>query len=416
MTREYPPTVYGGAGVHVEYLAREVARHATVEVKCFDGGRTPFGNPSVRGYAFREDMFEGNSRRVRQALMALQTCMYFNAAPIEADIVHCHTWYSMWGGILAKIAYGIPLVTTVHSLEPMRPWKREQLGRGYDLSSWVERMALEMADAVIAVSSSDQEQILARFAVQPEKISVIPNGVDTKMYRQVRATGFLERYGIDPERPYVLFLGRVSRQKGIHHFLRAAFHFDRETQIVLCAAAPDTVELALEIQDLVSALEREGRPIVWVRNMVERKAAIELYSHAAVFCCPSIYEPFGIINLEAMACETPVVASAVGGINDVVVHGETGYLVGFEAISAENAFPKEPGKFASDLAERINCLVADVGLRSVMGQRGRERVVEKFSWEAVAAEALKIYRRLEVSANEKKNQGDEQEDHDTTHI
>lgn len=415
MTREYPPTVYGGAGVHVEYLAREVARHATVEVKCFDGRQATFGNPSVRGYAFPEDIFEGNSRRVRRALMALQTCMYFNAAPIEADIVHCHTWYSMWGGILAKIAYGIPLVATVHSLEPMRPWKREQLGRGYDLSSWVERIALEMADAVIAVSSSDQEQILARFAVKPEKISVIPNGVDTQVYRQVRTTGFLERYGIDPERPYVLFLGRVSRQKGIDHFLRAAFHFDRETQIVLCASAPDTAELALEIQDLVSALEREGRPIVWVRNMVERKAAIELYSHAAVFCCPSIYEPFGIINLEAMACETPVVAGAVGGINDVVVQGETGYLVGFETISAENAFPKEPGKFASDLAERINCLVADVGLRSVMGQRGRERVVEKFSWEAVAAEALKIYRRLEISANKKKNQGDEQEDHDTIH-
>ncbi|OPL17034.1 MAG: glycosyl transferase family 1 [delta proteobacterium ML8_D] len=415
MTREYPPNVYGGAGVHVEYLAREVSRHATVEVKCFDGRRATSGNPSVTGYAFREDVFEGNPRRVRQALMALQTCMYFNAAPVEADIVHCHTWYSMWGGILAKIAYGIPLVATVHSLEPMRPWKREQLGRGYDLSSWVERTALEMADAVIAVSLSDREQILARFAIKPEKISVIPNGVDTQMFRQVATTGSLELYGIDPERPYVLFLGRVSRQKGIDHFLRAAFHFDREIQIVLCAAAPDTAEFALEIQDLVSALEKEGRPIVWIRNMVERKAAIELYSHAAVFCCPSIYEPFGIINLEAMACETPVVASAVGGINDVVVHGETGYLVGFEAMSSNDASPKKPGKFASDLAQRINCLVADAGLRSEMGQRGRKRVVEKFSWEAVAAEALRIYRKLEVSANRKKIKGKEQGDHDTKH-
>jgi glycogen synthase len=341
--------------------------------------------------------------------------MYFNAAPIEADIVHCHTWYSMWGGILAKIAYGIPLVATVHSLEPMRPWKREQLGRGYDLSSWVERTALEMADAVIAVSSSDREQILLRFAVNPEKISVIPNGVDTQVYRPVRTTAFLDRYGIDTDRPYVLFLGRVSRQKGIDHFLRAAFHFDRETQIVVCAAAPDTPELALEIQNLVAALEEERGPIVWIRNMVERESAIELYSHAAVFCCPSIYEPFGIINLEAMACETPVVASAVGGIKDVVVHGETGYLVGFEAMSAENASPKEPEKFARDLSEMINRLVANVDLGSAMGQRGRKRVVEKFSWEAIAVEALRIYRKLEVSANRKKIKGKEQEDNDTKH-
>jgi alpha-maltose-1-phosphate synthase len=397
MTREYPPTIYGGAGVHVEYLAREVARHATVEVKCFDGQRATFGNPSVTGYSFRADMFEGNPRRVRQALMALQTCMHFNAAPIEADVVHCHTWYSMWGGILAKIAYGIPLVATVHSLEPLRPWKKEQLGRGYDLSSWVERTALEMADAVIAVSSSDREQILSRFAVDPVRISVIPNGVDTQMYRQVRTKGFLERYGIDPERPYVLFLGRVSRQKGIDHFLRAAFHFDRETQIVLCASAPDTPELAMEVQNLVTALEEERGPIVWIGNMVEREAAIELYSHATVFCCPSIYEPFGIINLEAMACETPVVASAVGGINDVVVHGETGYLVNFEAMSPEDASPREPMKFARDLAEAVNRLLGDFGLRQAMGRRGRERVMAEFGWDAVAVRVLEVYRELKVS-------------------
>ena len=399
MTREYPPNVYGGAGVHVEYLAREVARHATVEVKCFDGQRATFGNPSVIGYPFGRDMFEGNPRRVRQTLMVLQTCMHFNAAPIEADVVHCHTWYSMWGGVLAKICYGIPLVVTIHSLEPLRPWKREQLGRGYDLSSWVERTALEMSDAVIAVSSSDREQILARFAVDPERLSVIPNGVDTRLYRPVGTKIFLERYGIDTERPYVLFLGRVSRQKGIDHFLRAAFHFDSETQIVLCASAPDTPELLLEIEDLVSTLEGERGSIVWVRNMVEREAAIELYSHAAVFCCPSIYEPFGIINLESMACETPVVASAVGGINDVVVHGETGYLVGFEAMSPEDASPREPEKFARDLAEAVNRLVVDYGLRSAMGRRGRERVVVEFGWDAVAARVLEVYWKLKVLRN-----------------
>jgi starch synthase len=323
MTREYPPWVYGGAGVHVEHLVREMARLATVEVRCFGDQMAPAGNPSVRGYPFGDPMFAGNPRRVKQAMMALLTCMHFNADPIEADIIHCHTWYSMWGGIMAKLCYGIPLVITVHSLEPLRPWKREQLGRGYDLSSWTEKTALEMADAVIAVSKSDRAEILARFTVSPEKVYVIPNGIDTMRYRKASTTAVIERYGIRTDCPYILFLGRVSRQKGVLHFVRALEYLDPGIQAVLCAGAPDTPELALEVESVLERTHGAVEKTLWIREMVSQETAIELYSHAAVFCCPSIYEPFGIINLEAMACESPVVASAVGGIREVVVPGQS---------------------------------------------------------------------------------------------
>ncbi|MBU0674474.1 MAG: glycogen synthase [Proteobacteria bacterium] len=391
MTREYPPHVYGGAGVHLEYLCRELARMATVEVKCFGDQRLDFGNPSVHGYPFGSDMFEGNPRRVRQSLMVLQSCLHFNAAPVEADVVHCHTWYAMWGGILAKICYGVPLVITVHSLEPLRPWKREQLGRGYDLSSWVEKSALEMADAVIAVSESDRREIANRFQVAAHRLHVIPNGIDTSQYRPVTTTSALTKYGIDPDRPYVLFLGRVTRQKGISHFIAASRRLKPEIQVVICAAAPDSPEYALEIERSVETLQKERGRVIWLQEMVMRPEAIELYSHAAVFCCPSIYEPFGIINLEAMACETPVVASCVGGIKDVVVQGETGFLVNFDPVGADNSEPAEPQKFAVALAARINELVADEKLRHAMGRKGRQRVVANFGWGAVAEKVFAVY-------------------------
>lgn len=391
MTREYPPHVYGGAGVHVEYLAREMARHATVEVKCFGNQSIGFGNPAVTGYPFASGMFEGNPRRVKQALMALQTCLHFNAAPVEADVVHCHTWYSMWGGILAKICYGVPLVVTVHSLEPLRPWKREQLGRGYDLSSWVEKTALEMADAVIAVSRSDAGEILARFAVAPDRLRVIPNGIDTLQYQPVTTQGALEKYRIDPDVPYVLFLGRVSRQKGIGHFVNSVRYLAPDVQVVLCAGSPDSPEIAFEIERAVSRVDRGLHRLIWIRDMVSRETAVELYSRAAVFVCPSIYEPFGIINLEAMACETPVVASAVGGIREVVVHGETGFLVEFEPRGPDDAEPADPTGFSQDLARRVNALLADPGLRADMGRKGRERVVRQFGWGAVAVMVAEVY-------------------------
>jgi len=391
MTREYPPHVYGGAGVHVEYLARELARMATVEVKCFGEQRLDFGNPAVHGYPFGSDMFEGNPRRVRQALMVLQSCLHFNAAPVEADVVHCHTWYSMWGGILAKICYGVPLVITVHSLEPLRPWKREQLGRGYDLSTWVEKTAIEMADAVIAVSETDRQEIANRFQVAKNRLQVIPNGIDTRQYGPVASTSALEKYGIDPGRPYVLFLGRVSRQKGIGHFVSACRQLKPEIQAVICASAPDTSAFALEIEKSVEVVQKERGNVIWIREMVTRPEAIELYSHAAVFCCPSIYEPFGIINLEAMACETPVVASRVGGIKEVVVPGETGFLVEFAPAAPDDFEPAEPERFASELAARMNELVANENLRRAMGRKGRERVVSQFGWAAVAEKVLAVY-------------------------
>jgi glycogen synthase len=391
MTREYPPLVYGGAGVHVEYLVRELAHLATVEVKCFGEQRLEFGNPAVHGYHFGSEMFEGNPRRVRQVLMVLQTCLHFNAAPIKADVVHCHTWYSLWGGILAKICYGVPLVITVHSLEPLRPWKREQLGSGYDLSTWVEKAALEMADAVIAVSENDRQQITSLFKLNKERLQVIHNGIDTKQYQPVASTAALEKYGIDPAKPYVLFLGRVSRQKGIGHFVSACRQLNPGIQALLCASAPDTPAFALEIERSVEQVQKEGGKIIWIRDMVSRSEAIEFYSHAAVFCCPSIYEPFGIINLEAMACETPVVASSVGGIKEVVVSGKTGFLVEFTPATPDDLEPADPEKFEAELAARMNELVANENLRRSMGRQGRQRVVANFGWAAVAEKVLAVY-------------------------
>ncbi len=394
LTREYPPHIYGGAGVHVEYLSRHMAQLASVEVKCFGDQHAPSSNPSVQGHPFVPGVFGGNPHRAAQALMVLQTCMDFNGAPLEGDVVHTHTWYAAWGGILAKLAYGLPLVVTVHSLEPLRPWKREQLGRGYEVSSWVEKCALEMADAVIAVSGDDLGEILSRFQVDRHKAWVIPNGIDVEHYRPAERRGFLDSCGIRRDRPYVLFLGRISRQKGIGHFLRAAQQLEPHVQVVMCAGSPETPELAGEVERAWNQLVRERPHSVWIREMIPRDAAIELYSHASVFCCPSVYEPFGIINLEAMACETPVVASNVGGIKDVVIHGETGYLVPFERRSSEDPEPANTEAFAHDLAQAMNRLLADAELSTIMGQRGRARVIENFGWDRVAGRVMEVYEHV----------------------
>ncbi|MGH7426647.1 MAG: glycogen synthase, partial [Candidatus Methylomirabilales bacterium] len=327
LTREYPPEIYGGAGVHVDYLSRELAKLIPVEVRTFGDQEMRAGNLVVRGHRFAQAVPEAAPEKFLMALQALRVCTSFAARPIDANVVHCHTWYSHFGGLLAKILCGIPLVITAHSLEPLRPWKREQLGRGADLAAWIERTALEAADAVVAVSRDMKGDILRHFRVAPERVHVIHNGIDTEEYRPVESRQRLQHYGIDAGRPYVLFVGRVSRQKGIVHLVNAIPHIDREAQVVLCAGAPDTPEIAKELEDAVRRVVATRDHVVWIRDMVDRPTAIELYSHAAVFCCPSLYEPFGIINLEAMACETPVVASVVGGIPEVVVHGETGLLV-----------------------------------------------------------------------------------------
>jgi glycogen synthase len=313
---------------------------------------------------------------------------------IDSDLVHCHTWYTHFGGILAKKNYALPLVITVHSLEPLRPWKREQLGGGYDFSLWVEKTALEMADAIVAVSRATKEDIERLFNVDPARVHVIHNGIDLDRYRKLDSTGVLTRYGIDPAEPYLLFVGRITRQKGVQHLIHAIQFMDRNFQIVLCAAAPDTPELAEEVRIAIERTQAQRPGIIWVNEMVDQQAACELYSHAAVFVCPSIYEPFGIINLEAMACETAVVASAVGGINEVVVNGETGFLVPLEQMKESPFEATDPGKFARDLAERINELMKNRQLRERCGKAGRKRVEENFSWAAIAEKTKALYASL----------------------
>jgi glycogen synthase len=327
---------------------------------------------------------------------AIERCVDFNTMAIDPDvgIVHCHTWYSHFGGILAKLCYGIPMVLTVHSLEPLRPWKREQLGHGYDFSCWVERTAIEMADAVIAVSRETKADVLRLFDVADEKVKIIYNGIDPEEYKKVESTAALRRYAIDPDIPYVLFVGRITRQKGIIHLVNAIKYLDPGFQVVLCAGAPDTPQIVSEMREAIEAARHDHPHIVWIDETVDKATVYELYSHAAVFCCPSIYEPFGIINLEAMACEVPVVASAVGGIKEVVVHGETGYLVPLEQHKESPFEPVHPDRFARDLAARINELMADPEKRRRFGQAGRRRVVEHFSWSAIARQTKGLYEKI----------------------
>ena len=393
LTNEYPPHIYGGAGVHVDYLSRELAKLMEVEVRCFGDQESLGTNPEVRGFELSTDDYTC-PKPLRSVFGAVQRSLDFNTENITADVVHCHTWYSHFGGILAKLNYGIPLVITVHSLEPLRPWKREQLGGGYDFTVWLEKTALEMADAVIAVSNGTKADVERLFEIKPERLHVIYNGIDLEEYRPTEKTDALVRYGIDPKRPYLLFVGRITRQKGIIHLVRAIPHMDPGFQIVLCAGAPDTPEIAAEMKAAVSEAQGKRSDIIWIEEMVDKKTVHQLYAGAAVFCCPSIYEPFGIINLEAMACETAVVASAVGGIKEVVVDGETGFLVPVEQMTESPFEPTNPEKFERDLAARINQLMADPALQKKFGRAGRKRAEEKFGWGAIAQETKRLYDSL----------------------
>jgi starch synthase len=396
LTNEYPPNVYGGAGVHVDYLTRELAKTIPIEVRCFGDQKLENGNLSVRGFALDDSEFTC-PKPLRSVFGAIRRCTDFNTTNIDADLVHCHTWYSHFGGILAKINYGRPLVITVHSLEPLRPWKREQLGGGYDFSVWLEKTALEMADAVIAVSAETKADVERLFKVRPDRIHVIYNGIDLDEYRKSESTAALTNYGIDPGKPFLLFVGRITRQKGIVHLVRAIEFMDPGFQIVLCAGAPDTPQIGAEMKEAVERVKTKRSGITWIDEMVDKKTVRELYSHAAVFCCPSIYEPFGIINLEAMACETAVVATAVGGIKEVVVDGETGFLVPIDQMEESPFEPRDPEKFAGDLAARVNQLIADPELCAKFGRAGRKRAEEKFSWAAIAAQTKELYEQLLTS-------------------
>lgn len=395
LTNEYPPHIYGGAGVHVEYLSRELAKLMPVDVRCFGDQDSTSPNLTVHGYGLDNTGFTCPAP-LKSVFGALQRCLDFNTTAIDADIVHCHTWYSHFGGILAKLNYGIPFVLTVHSLEPLRPWKREQLAGGYDFTCWVERTAMEMADAVIAVSEGTRRDVEALFNIDPAKLHIIHNGIDPLEYSKAASTAALTRHGVDPSKPYVLFVGRITRQKGIIHLVNAIKHLAPGFQVVLCAGAPDTPEIAREMKAAIEKAQADREGVVWIDGMLDNTSKIELYSHASVFVCPSIYEPFGIINLEAMACGCPVVASAVGGIPEVVVDGETGYLVPVEQMSESPFEATNPEKFSQDLAARINDLMADPAKQKAFGEAGRQRAVDVFSWEAIARQTKALYESLAV--------------------
>ena len=398
LTNEYPPHVYGGAGVHVEYLTRELAaldpaRHS-VRVVCF-------GDQAVRSGALRVDGVQPPSEipsqdpRHRKFLDTMLLDLLMSGALADVDVVHCHTWYTHLAGCLVKQLQGVPLVLTTHSLEPHRPWKAEQLGSAYQASSWVERTAYQNADGVVAVSNAMKHDVQSLYGVRPERVRVIHNGIDIHQYRPTPNRDVLVEHGIDPDRPYILFVGRITRQKGIIHLVNAIRHVQPGVQIVLCAGAPDTPEIAREMTAAVERARADSpNAIVWIARMLPRETVIVLYTHAAIFVCPSVYEPFGIINLEAMACETPVVASAVGGIPEVVDHGETGLLVVPEVEDPTEVEPRHPEQFSRDLAAAVNVLLDDPARCASMARRARERVERDFSWTTIAERTLEFYQSL----------------------
>jgi starch synthase len=394
MTREYPPEVYGGAGVHVEYLSRELAKLIEVEVHCWGTQRADEGNLHVIGDEPPAEVTAGTDAKFKTAVDALALNLSQMKELAAIDIVHTHTWYASMAGFLAKKLYKIPFVLTTHSLEPLRAWKAEQLGSGYAMSSWMERTAMLDADAIIAVSHGTKADILRAYPeVDADKIHVIYNGIDLAEYQKTLATDALVKYGVDVSAPYCLFVGRITRQKGVTHLVDAVKYLPKGMQVVLCAGAPDTPEIATEMREGVEAARAAGGNIVWIEKMVTKPEAIQLYSNCRVFCCPSVYEPFGIINLEAMACGAPVVASAVGGILEVVVDGVTGYLVPFKADKV-TGFPVDGDKFARNLAAGIAELMANPKICKRMGEEGRQRVEEMFAWDAIAAQTVKLYRSL----------------------
>jgi starch synthase len=387
LTREYPPDVYGGAGVHVEYLAKELANFVDVGVYCFG---EPRDDPLVAG---AYEPWEALAKSGKGAALRAVSVDLRMAEDVEAaDLVHSHTWYANFGGFLSQILYNLPHVMTCHSLEPLRPWKAEQLGPGYRLSSWLERSAIEQADAVIAVSQAMRDDVLMVYpAVDPSKVKVVYNGIDPEEFFPDPRTDGLERLGVDPDIPIVLFVGRVTRQKGITYLLDAAKAFDPDAQAVFCAGAPDTPEIEQEVRGQVVELASERKGVFWIEEMLPRAELVQFMSHASVFVTPSIYEPFGMINVEAMACGVPVVASAVGGIPEIVVDGETGFLVPLEPSGDAFGTPADPIAFSAAIAARVNQLLAAPDLRRKFGAAGRRRALAEFTWGAVAKKTVEVY-------------------------
>jgi glycogen synthase len=398
LTNEYPPNVYGGAGVHVEYLTKELAkadggRHS-IKVLCFGSQNYKKGNLTVKGIG-ASHKFSAKDPKHNKFLDTVFRDVAMSGELDGADVVHCHTWYSHFAGLLAKQLLQAPLVLTTHSLEPHRPWKVEQLGTAYYGSSWIEKTAYENADGVVAVSGSMKEDVQNLYGVDPKRVKVIHNGIDLDEFKPTPDKRILEKYHIDKNIPFILFVGRITRQKGIIHLVNAIKYLAPGNQVVLCAGSPDTKEIGLEMAKKIEEAKKTSKnKIIWVSEMVPKKDLIALYSQASVFVCPSVYEPFGIINLEAMACETPVVASAVGGIPEVVVNGKTGILVPLKHKSALNAEPADPRKFAFDLAQAVNSIMASPAKNRRMAVASRKRVVEHFSWKSIAAKTLDFYKEL----------------------
>jgi len=398
LTNEYPPHIYGGAGVHVEYLTRELARldngeHA-ITVFAFGEQSLREGNLIVQGVRPNFALPYQDPRH-QKFMDTLARDLLMTGSLRDIDVIHCHTWYTHLAGCLARQLTGAPLVLTTHSLEPHRPWKVEQLGTAYQASSWIERIAYQNADGVIAVSEAMREDVHTLYGVPRERIRVIHNGIDLDQYKPTPDPAVLARHGIDANKPYILFVGRITRQKGIIHLVHAIPHIHPGTQIVLCAGAPDTPEIGREMTEAVEeARRRTANPVIWIARMLSKEDIIPLYSQAALFVCPSVYEPFGIINLEAMACGTPVVASAVGGIKEVVIAEETGLLVPFEPRGAGDFEPRDPQGFAHDLAAAINRLLADPERCRQMGRQARERVERLFGWASIARQTCDFYREL----------------------
>jgi starch synthase len=398
LTREYPPYIYGGAGVHVEYLARELAvldgREHRIRVFCFGDQNAIHDNLEIYGVqSVLEPPFQ--DERHRGFMKTLQNDVLMIGSLDRADIIHCHTWYSHLAGTILRQLTGAPLILTTHSLEPHRPWKKEQLGTAYRASSWIEKTAYENSDGVIAVSGSMKKDVKELYNIPEDRIQVIHNGIDLQEYRINHNEILLKSYGIDLSIPLILFVGRITRQKGIIHLVNAIKYIQSSVQVVLCAGAPDTDGILREMEKAVeTAREGSTNQIIWIPRVLPRSDIITLYSHASLFVCPSVYEPFGIINLEAMACETAVVASAVGGIPEIVVPDETGILVTFKPVSDLNFEPEDPGKYSRDLAQAVDRLLSDPDRLKSMGIKARQRVENFFSWQSIARRTLDFYRYL----------------------
>lgn len=390
-TNEFPPNIYGGAGVHIDFLSQELAKLGQVEVRCFGKQEEATVSMNVLGIQSSLTQPEDDNNPHIKMFHNLSKNVEMSQHTLQADVIHCHTWYTHLAGIFSRELLQSPLILTTHSLETHRPWKVEQLGNGYFLSRWIENHAYNTADGIIAVSEQMKTDVIEAYGVSTEKVTVIHNGIDPDFYSPTFDNDLLKQYGINPDIPFVLFVGRITRQKGISQLISAAKYFNADCQIVLCAGAPDTPEIAKETEELIADLKTSRNGVILISEMLPREKVKVLYSHARVFACPSLYEPFGIINLEAMSCETPVVGSAVGGIPEIIVEGETGYLIELESLSRTDFNPKYPEAFQKNFAAKVNQLLDDETLATQMGKAGRKRVLEKFSWASIAKTTYNYY-------------------------